>query len=68
MHICPHCWEAVEPEDLEVFYKVPKGCICEPRDWGDPDNIPPVCNAFLPVSDVEIDICSHCEHDRGCHA
>ena len=68
MHVCPHCKEEVEMDELEEVFKTPHGCICEPRDWGDPDNIPPICNTFLPVSVIEIDICSHCEHERGCHS
>ena len=75
--LCPCCKTEVSREDLIEVYDLPPGCKCNPHDWGDPDDIPPVCNAFLPMNDIEragrwtserIDICGHCEHERKCHA
>lgn len=64
---CPHCHKEVEPQDLEVRFKIPKGCICEPHDWGDPDNIPAICGEFIPFSDDEPELCMNCEHEKPCH-
>ena len=38
---CPHCGERIEPE-----VKRPDGCICDANEWGDPYNLPPVCDKF----------------------
>ena len=66
-HICPHCGEDCEPEDLEVKPTAPDQCHCDPRDWCDPDHIPAICNLFLPMSEDEPDLCKTCEHLRECH-
>lgn len=48
---------------------IPKGCICEPRDWGDPANIPAICSQYVRMGGEYDDlVCRTCEHDEGCHA
>lgn len=64
---CPHCLKEVEPEGLIESYQVPKGCVCDPREWGDPKNIPPVCGQFEPMDEPDEKLCLHCEHEQGCH-
>ena len=66
MHVCPHCRKEVDPCDLEEVFKVPQGCVCEPRDWGDPDNIPAICHGYQP-NDEPKPICLICEHEEACH-
>jgi hypothetical protein len=53
-----HC----EYESIEI----PEGCKCNPRDWGNPNTIPEICDCFKP-SRGEPDICDECQHERGCH-
>jgi len=65
MYICPHCHKEVD-ELLEEFNQ-PKGCVCEPIEWGDPDNIPPICHSFKPMFD-EPTQCENCEHLLECHS
>lgn len=63
MHMthCPHCGEKLEPE-----VKRPDGCICDNNEWGDPYNLPPVCDKFE-ADHVGMN-CTRCEHDYECHA
>jgi hypothetical protein len=58
---CPHCGERIEPE-----VKRPDGCICDANEWGDPYNLPPVCDKF--EGDNVGQNCTRCEHDYECHA
>ena len=67
MTVCPHCLRPVEAIDLIEPFKIPEGCVCNPREWGDPQNIPPTCDHFDPMSGDEDKLCLHCEHERGCH-
>lgn len=62
MHMthCPHCGE-----QLEQDVKRPDGCICDNNEWGDPFNLPPVCDKFE-ADHVGMN-CTRCEHDYGCH-
>jgi len=56
-------------EDHHIFMppRIPQGCQCDPRDWGDPANIPPPCNQFEPWAG-DASACVRCEHDEACHA
>lgn len=58
---CPHCGERIEPE-----VKRPDGCICDVYEWGDPYNLPPVCDKFEGHNIGQN--CTRCEHDYECHA
>ena len=62
------CLKEVEPHELVEPYPVPKGCICNPKEWGDPTNIPPICSNWGPMEAPDDVLCVHCEHERGCHA
>lgn len=64
--ICAHCGGAEADHHAFVPIRIPDGCQCEPRDWGDPTNIPAVCEAFAPMSG-DHDVCATCEHDAACH-
>ena len=65
MLIYPHCLKEVD-ELVEVFNK-PIGCVCNPKDWIDPCNIPSICKSFKPMYDC-IDQCENCEHLLECHS
>lgn len=58
---CPHCGGKLEPE-----VKRHEGCVCDNMEWGDPYNLPPVCDKF-DGDDVGKN-CTRCEHDYECHA
>lgn len=61
MSICPTCGQEIEPK-----YEVPLGCVCDPRDWGNPLDIPQVCQSWDgPNGDG---LCRNCEHLEGCHS
>jgi hypothetical protein len=65
--LCPHCLHEIHGySDLIEIYQKPDGCICDPLDWGDPDEIPPICEKFEPNTDQEL-FCVNCEHEKGCH-
>lgn len=64
MLVCPHCRKEVI-ELVEVLNR-PYGCKCDPMEWGEPDNIPPVCDSFKP-SVVDNNMCDRCEHNKECH-
>ncbi|GEM_PF-2811499 len=55
---CPHCHERLTP------YTKPDGCVCDPIEYRDPENIPPVCSQYN--GDGECN-CFTCEHDLECH-
>ena len=55
---CPHCHERLIPP------VVPAGCVCDPREWRNPDAIPEACSRF--IAD-KLGACSVCEHDEACH-
>lgn len=63
---CIHCGL---PEADHHTYKPARraspGCRCEARTWGDPTDIPPVCDAYEGDDDG---YCSRCEYDQDCHA
>lgn len=63
--LCKHCGKTESEHHAFNAREIPRGCVCEPRDWGDPNNIPPVCRSY------EADgwgLCKRCEHDAACHA
>jgi len=45
----------------------PRGCVCEPLEWGSPPNIGPLCKNFVPMRDYP-EACTNCEHDLACHS
>jgi hypothetical protein len=44
----------------------PKGCVCDPREWGNPLKIPAIC-AKYEGEVAEGDLCEKCEHEKACH-
>ena len=66
---CPHCFEKVSNQELiqDTIKVVPQGCICNIDDWYDPDDIPNICNIFIPYNESESGICKHCQHCKECH-
>ena len=65
--LCPCCGEEVRIYELKKKPKAPDQCHCDPKDWGDPYNIPPICNVFIPMSEEEPELCKKCEHLKECH-
>lgn len=45
----------------------PIGCTCDPMEWGDPGNIPDVCDKYIPPPEGSMGVCQTCEHDLACH-
>ncbi len=43
-------------------------CECDPQDWRDPRNIPPVCAAYVEDTAMKNDLCERCVHPEECHA
>lgn len=66
IHRCPHCKEPLETSDLELIPVGPKGCICNTKDWSDPNRIPPVCSKYIDDQGYT-GLCKNCEHEEGCH-
>lgn len=64
---CRICLEPKrEHHDFEP-YPVPKCCVCDPREWGNPSSIPPVCKEYEADLGDEQALCGHCEHLPNCH-
>jgi len=57
---CPHCHARL------VVPTAPIGCQCDPMEWRDPENVPPVCRSFDP-DPCGGGNCRNCEHDEACH-
>ena len=66
---CPHCNREVDADDLvESPINMPEGCVCNPKEWCDPTNIPPICPQFSPMDAPDERLCRGCEHEEPCHA
>ena len=61
---CKHCGKPESEHHAFVPFIVPDRCECNPNDWLNPNDIPPVCNKF---ELGEYDLCKHCEHPKECH-
>ena len=55
---CPHCNGLLRPTHSK--------CVCDPREWRDPENIPPPCAKYEPQNATDAR-CKTCEHDMECH-
>lgn len=64
---CVHCGRPASEHHAFEAPKVPEGCVCNPREWGNLAAIPAVCKNFEPWSEVEKDMCKNCQHDKECH-
>lgn len=68
---CIHCGALKEEHHEYEAPAIPDGCVCDPREWGDPTEIPAVCEAFVPMGSLDTpeadDICKTCEHEQPCH-
>ena len=66
LDICKHCGE---PEAFHHEFEPmtrPDGCTCDPRDWVDPANVPPICQTYV-VRVTDDGTCATCEHHIECH-
>lgn len=66
---CKNCGR--EEDEHCTFEPIPArpGCVCETESWGNPSDIPAVCDNFVndPEHLGEV-YCLNCEHDEGCHS
>lgn len=62
--ICVVCGQPESDHHEFVPVNKPDGCVCDPFEWRDPANIPPVCDRFSGYEDRQ---CKRCEHDFQCH-
>lgn len=65
--VCRHCEETEEDHHAFAPFLVPVSCVCPPGDWRNPDRIPDVCAASIPV-DSDSRTCLKCEHEAICHS
>jgi len=66
---CRHCGKSKEDHLACTEYEaitLPKGCVCDLRDWNDINNMPLVCEEFKPL-DGDKEVCLICEHEKNCH-
>lgn len=67
MNLCKICGL---PEDEHHHFasedRLPEGCKCNPTDWRNPNNIPPVCEQFSPWAEEHTE-CEVCHHLEECH-
>lgn len=66
-NICAECEQHQCLHHEFVPAKIPAACQCDIMEWGEPTNIPPVCDHFDPEPDDD-ERCKNCEHDKACHA
>ena len=69
---CIHCGKSKADHCEYEPAKVPDGCVCDPMEWGNPLEIPEICDNFTEDNDTESDCydperCISCEHDKACH-
>lgn len=64
-NICRECGKTKEEHCVFVPITIPDGCKCNPKEWGDPSNIPSVCKG--PFFGDEDDLCTTCQHMEECH-
>jgi hypothetical protein len=64
-NICAVCGNPREDHHDFVPLLPPKGCVCNPKEWGDPFHIPPVCMSYN--YDPEFNTCLSCQHEDACH-
>lgn len=67
MDRCRLCGLPEQEHHVFAPINAPKGCVCDMESWGDPTNIPAVCEHFTP-GDRDHGVCRTCEHDKACHA
>lgn len=64
---CKQCDRTEEEHHVFDPYVVPRGCVCDPEEWRNPNRIPPVCRAFVDAKD-DPGLCETCHHLKACHA
>jgi hypothetical protein len=64
MKICIICGQPEDQHHEPEWAEMPPGCVCNPMDYRDPRNIPPVCDKY---EGNGVHSCLKCEHDKECH-
>lgn len=65
---CRHCGEDELDHCEFTPYVIPAGCVCDPEDWFDSDDIPVACSIFVvDTAPGYEDRCATCGHERPCH-
>lgn len=62
--VCARCGERASEHCDFLPVLVPDKCQCDPNNWLDPENIPPVCGSFAVDDDG---LCGECSHPPECH-
>jgi hypothetical protein len=65
MEVCARCGQPEYVHHAFIPVQLPKGCVCLPSTWDEPQNIPDVCKEHLGLRDVP---CECCSHDYECHS
>ena len=65
--VCLDCDETEEDHHKFNPIMIPESCICDHRDWGDPSTVPDVCGGTFVAGGYEVNTCSKCHHEPGCH-
>lgn len=63
--LCAVCGQPEEDHHEFVPIKWPAGCVCDNQTWGNPAEVPSVCDSYKGDG---VSYCSKCEHDEACHA
>jgi len=64
---CRFCGEDEDWHHPYTPYAVPEDCLCNPRDWANPDKIPAICADYKRDEAEGDGFCAKCEHEPGCH-
>lgn len=71
MKYCKHChYSEIDHCTFDPITKPPH-CVCSIHEWieecalQEGENLPPVCDKFIPCSDDKY--CETCLHEVGCH-
>lgn len=68
LNICRVCGLPEEKHHVFEPYIVHKNCKCDPEDWGDPSNIPKICDNYEECEEEYYKgVCKNCEHLKECH-
>jgi hypothetical protein len=65
MDFCARCGDPEHAHHEFIPARRPKGCVCLPSTWDEPQNISEPCKEHLGPRDV---YCERCEHDYECHS
>lgn len=67
MRFCKICGDKEEDHHEPDWLEIPKGCVCNWREWDyyKMISVPSVCGKYVGDGNTN---CETCEHDLECHA